>query len=204
MKQRVFILGFVFIFILGIFLIAPTYISFRDKTELLRTINISKIHNGDLILRCGRSTESFAVYLTDSNAEFTHIGIISLENGTPYVIHAVPHHKKFIKKDKLTQFLSSENTSKFALYRSKFSKEVLYEVVKEAKRFYTNKYTFDNEYDLNTNSKLYCSELILKAFRNNSIQLSLKPKELDFLIGKYPIIFPSEFTKHPFKKVNIN
>ena len=196
MKQRVFILSLVSLIIV-IFIISSSYVSFRNKTNLLKKINISAINNGDLILRCGRSTESYAVYLADSKAEFTHIGIISLENGTPYVIHAVPHNKNYIKKELLTDFLNSKNTSQFAFFRSNYDSLDLNNVVKNANSFYLKKIEFDSEYNLKTDSKLYCTELILKAFRNAGISLKLKAKEFDYGIGKYKIIFPSEFTKLP-------
>lgn len=178
-----------------LFVAHQLYFSFNSKTvEIPKELNLK---NGDLILRCGKSTESYAVILADSNTEFSHIGIISIENNIPYVIHAVPHKKYFIKKDKLKTFLSPKNASRYAVYRTKNTDEVLKKVAFEAESFYTNKYTFDNDYNLKTNSKLYCSELILKAFQNSGINLNIKPKLLNYGIGKHLIIFPSEFTKAP-------
>ena len=204
MKRKVFILGLLSVLILGIVSISYSYVSFRNKTELLKKIKFSKINNGDLILRCGRSTESYTVYLVDSKTEFTHIGIVSIENGIHYVIHAVPHKNNFIKKERLSKFLNPKYTSKFAVYRTNFSSNILTNVVNEAQKFYTKKYTFDNEYNLKTNSKLYCSELILKAFNKSKIELDIKTKDVNFLLGKHAIIFPSEFTKLPFKRIKIN
>ena len=96
-------------------LIVLSYFKFSFKNEASLSSNFKNLHNGDLILRCGRSTESFAVYLADENAEFTHIGIISLENDIPYVIHAVPSKTNLIQKEILSTFLNSKNTSKFAI-----------------------------------------------------------------------------------------
>ncbi len=178
------------------------YLKFNFKNEASLSINFNNLHNGDLILRCGRSAESFAIYLADANTDFTHIGIISIENDILYVIHAVPSKTNLVQKERLTNFLNSKNTSKFAIYRSNFNEVYLDKVVKTANSYYLNKYEFDNEYDLNTNAKLYCTELILKAFKNAGILLNIKPKEFNYVIGKHPIIFPSEFTKQPiFNKI---
>jgi len=172
-----------------------SYSSFQNSSSILKKINISLIHNGDLVLRRGRSTESYAVFLADNNAEFTHVGIISIENKIPFVIHAVPHTNKVIKKELLLTFLDKSNTSQFAIYRTSFGN--IDKVVKEAELFYQKKYEFDTEYNLDTDSKLYCTELIQKAFKNAGISLKLKVKEFDYVVGKHNIIFPSEFTKAP-------
>ena len=97
-----------------------TYFSFLSKANYANNINISSLNNGDLILRCGRSTESYAVYLADKNAEFTHIGILALENNTPYVIHAVPDKNKLVKKETLDEFLKSKNVPGPALIPYRF------------------------------------------------------------------------------------
>ncbi len=184
------------LFVFGTFLV--TYISFHLKKYNPPAVNSSYLKSGDLILRCGRSTESYAVYLADKNSEFTHIGIIAIENEIPYVIHAVPHKDKFVKKESLTSFLKSKSASKFAVYRCNLNSNILNNVTKEALSFYTKKYTFDTEYDLSTNTKLYCSELVLKAFKNSGILLNIDIQELNYIFVKHQIIFPSAFTRSPF------
>jgi hypothetical protein len=200
MKRKVILIAFLSILILSIVSITYSFSAFRNKAKLQKIINVSKLNNGDLILRCGKSSESYAVHLADNGAEFTHIGIISIEDNIPFVIHAVPHNKKFIKKEAINVFLDESNASQFAIYRTNYSN--LKEVVKEAQSFYQKKYEFDTKYNLESDSKLYCTELIQKAFKNAGISLKLKTKEFDYGIGKHKIIFPSEFTKAPiFKRI---
>lgn len=173
------------------------YLSFRYTNQLSEIVNFKKLQNGDLILRCGKSTESYIVHLADNTSEFTHIGIIRIENNIPYVIHAVPHKNKVVQKETFQAFVNPKNTSSYAIYRTNYNTNILTKVVNEAQNFYLKKYTFDNEYDLNTDTKLYCSELIQKAFKSAGIYLKLNAKEFDYVIGKHKIIFPSEFTKKP-------
>ena len=180
------------------FLTALCFINFSCKNKITSANNFTNLHNGDLIFRCGRSTNSFAVYLADKNTEFTHVGIICIENQTPYVIHSVPSKTNLIQKETITSFLNSNNTSKFAIYRSSFKQVKLDEVVIVANSYYINKYEFDSKYDLTTNTKLYCTEMILKAFKTVGIHLKLKPKEFNYIVGNQQIILPSEFTKSPF------
>jgi len=195
-KKYFITLFIVFSTIISLIILSYFKFSFKNKASLYS--NFENLHNGDLILRCGRSTESFAVYLADANSVFTHIGIIAIENDIPYVIHAVPSKTNLIQKEILSSFINPKNASKFAVYRSNINEVYLDKVVKTANSYYLHKYEFDTKYDLTTNTKLYCTELILKAFNNVGINLKIKSKELNYIIGKHPIIFPSEFTKHPF------
>lgn len=174
------------------------FLSFKNKTNYFPTETLNKIKNGDLVLRCGRSIESFTVYTADNNSEFSHIGIISIENNMSYVIHAVPCNDNLIKKEKLTDFISPKFASTYAIYRTNFNTSILKKVVNQAQLFRIKKYTFDTNYDLKTNTKLYCTELVLKAFQNTGIQLNIKPSEFNYIVGKQEIILPSEFTKSPY------
>ena len=169
-----------------------------------RELDYSLLKNGDLVLRCGKSTESYAVHIADDTSEFTHIGILIFEDNIPYVIHAVPHKMKTIKKDLLTEFSNSKKASRIAIFRSSLDDNDIQNICNEALRFYKEKYVFDTNYNLATNKKLYCTELILKAYKNSGVQLNLKTTNLNYMFGKHPIIFPSEFTKSPFKRININ
>jgi len=196
-SKKYFITLFI-VFSTIISLIILSYFKFSIKNKASLYSNFENLHNGDLILRCGRSTESFAVYLADANSVFTHIGIIAIENDIPYVIHAVPSKTNLIQKEILSSFINPKNASKFAIYRSNFNEVYLDKVVKTANSYYLHKYEFDTKYDLTTNTKLYCTELVLKAFNTVGAPLEVKSKELNYIIGKHPIIFPSEFTKHPF------
>ena len=202
MKKKILFFSIISLALICCLIVYYSFFSFQNPSSKLDVTNLSTINNGDLILRCGRSTESFAVYLADTDSEFTHIGIIAVENDIPYVIHAVPHKNKLVKKETLNDFLKPKNASKYAIYRSNYNVFFLNKVVKEANSFYIKKYEFDTKYDLTTNTKLYCTELILKAFNNVGINLKIKAKEFNYVVGKHPIIFPSEFTKTPiFKRI---
>ena len=197
MKMKIVLISILSIVILSWVILYFTYFSFLNKTTNIKNIPLTNLNNGDLILRRGRSTESYAVYLADKNAEFTHLGIISIEDEIPFVIHIVPDKNKLVKKESLKEFLKPKNASEFAIYRSHYNKFFLDKVVQEANSFYLKKYEFDNKYDLETDSKLYCTELVLKAFNNVGISLKIKATIFNYGIGKHNIIFPSEFTKAP-------
>ena len=59
------------------------FITFKNKTNCYSSETLEMVKNGDLVLRCGRSVESFTVYTADKNSQFSHIGIISIELLSP-------------------------------------------------------------------------------------------------------------------------
>jgi hypothetical protein len=171
---------------------------------------LTDLKNGDLVFRKGRSLESFAVCLADKEKDFSHVGLVILRNGIPFVIHAVPGEsdgvKDFIKLEKVEAFLSTEKASAFAVYRPGFDTEIRDRVCKVALQFYTSKCTFDYEYDIKTESKLYCTELILKAYREAGVELSgIYPSTVDLGFIRKQIILPAAFLKNPsFTRINYN
>ena len=166
-------------------------------------ILLNDLCNGDVIFRRGRSVESYAVLLADKNREYSHVGIIWIENREQFVIHAVPgennEEAEYIKKEKIAGFLSKEKASKFAVYRPYLSAQTNEKAAKNALNYYNNHYTFDGQYDLNTDNKLYCTELIIKAFGQVDSQLhNFNSTSLNFLFSTKKIILPSNIIEHPF------
>ncbi|MCK9421589.1 MAG: hypothetical protein M0Q38_03230 [Bacteroidales bacterium] len=159
-------------------------------------------HDGDLVFRRGRSVESFAVYLADRNRDFSHIGLVVMDHGKPYVIHAVPGESgekiSLVSKEPIQRFLDGSKASHWAVYRSRFSISKLHLVAIKALEFCNRKTEFDNDYDLTTDSRLYCTELVLKAYQAAGIEPGKYPlSELRFVVGIKKILFPSAFIRSP-------
>ena len=75
------------------------YFNFRNTNQLSEIATFKNLKNSDLILRCGKSTEVYAVHLADNtSSEFTQIGNISIEKRNLYVIQADPNKKNTLKK----------------------------------------------------------------------------------------------------------
>ncbi len=204
------------IFVITIVLLLSLAILFVTKYQIfssgeIRDYNaiLTELKNGDLIFRKGRSLESFAVCLVDEEKDFSHVGLVVLRAGKPFVIHAVPSEsdgEDFIKLERVEAFLSTEKASAFAVYRPEFKTEIRNQVSEIALQFYQSKYTFDYAYDLKSESKLYCTELIFKAFREAGVELSgIHPSTVDFGFVQKQIILPAAFLKNPsFTRINYN
>jgi len=112
----------------------------------------------------------------------------------------------FIKLERVETFLSSEKASAFAVCRPEFETEIRNQASETALQFYQSKCTFDYAYDMKTESKLYCTELIFKAFREAGVELSgIHPSTVDFGFVQKQIILPAAFLKNPsFTRINYN
>ena len=168
----------------------------------LKALDSIVIQDGDLVFRRGKSIESFAVIMTDKNAEYSHIGLIVMEGKRPFVIHVEPgsnmDNGDQVKKESLVAFLGSEIASHYAIYRSHLSVESVNKVTAGARSFYARKIHFDNSYDLTTDQRLYCSELILRAYQcgDPMINCVLRYMEdVNVLIARRNILMPGSFIR---------
>ena len=207
MKRIIIILAGLSI-VLGCSYLDLKLLNFRSFDRGVCRIHDNSLQNGDLVFRQGRSVESYAVNMADSQKEFSHVGIVVVVYGKTYIVHAVPadtkQDKAYVKMETPDQFLAPDKATRCAVYRSAFSPAQLETVSRQALNFYTLRYTFDDEFDLSTTTKLYCTELVLDAFSNAGIKLeNIQASEINFLVTKKKIVLPGEFLKNAsFREVN--
>lgn len=168
--------------------------------KVVNALDTLKIMDGDLVFRKGFSIESQAVLLADVHGDFSHVGIIHLQNDTPFVIHVVPDSIEnsidYTLMEKLTDFFHPNYAAKGCIMRI----NPIYETTAKSSadtafKFYKKRISFDGSYDLLTDDKMYCTELIWKAYRLNSIDLVKdNMNELNIPLIKNKIIFPSALT----------
>ena len=149
-----------------------------------------------MIFRRGISIESQIVLMSDGECEYSHVGMIYFLDGKPFVIHSVPGESngddEYIKLESLEDFLADDKASKFAIYRMRISSEdEPHKASVYAYNCYLKKYCFDNNYDLQSNSKLYCTELIWKAYKHVGIDLvENRIRSINFLMINKKMIMP--------------
>ncbi len=204
--------------LLIIFLRFTTYSSIKfHSTKQDFNKNLSAVlknfdlQSGDLIFRRGTSIESQIVLLTDSDSEFSHVGMIYKINDKSFVIHTVPaegnYDPAFIKFDSLNEFVSGERAVRFAVYRLRQNhSEKLSIASNYAYNCYNNKFRFDSNYDLNSEKQLYCTELIWKAFMQAGIDLvENRLKEINLIVINKKMIMPSSIIQsNLIKKIYSN
>jgi hypothetical protein len=200
MKKAAFIIG------MGLLLVVLVplgwFVVFRYHSS--PDVNVAEIdlRDGDLILRRGRSIESFAVVVADKDKDYSHIGIVAMDDGKPYVIHVVPGESdtrpELVIKESPESFLCRKKATGFAVYRSVFPEDSCKKVALKALGYHQNRIAFDHEYDLQSDQKLYCTELVLRAYQELKLDTGfLEYTRIRIFLGEKSILMPGIFAKSP-------
>jgi len=177
-----------------------------QKHNLSLEISKLNLQNGDLIFRRGTSIESQIVLLTDQESEYSHVGMIYKTNGKLFVIHTVPKEADadpgYIKLESIDEFLSEGKAERLAVYRLiQNSSEKINIASSYAYNCYIKNYRFDNNYDLVSDKKLYCTELIWKAYKLAGIDLVCnRLKNINIIVTSRTMIMPSSIIESKLLK----
>lgn len=138
----------------------------------------SRFRTGDLLFVRGTSWRSRIVLLLNGGgSDFSHVGVVWHRNGTPFVIHATPNSTDdqrdgAVVVDSLHRFLSTEHVLQAALYRvNDRNRGIAKRAAAAARRFAAQDRPFDHDFDASTPGKLYCTELIWRAYRAAGLNL---------------------------------
>jgi hypothetical protein len=133
---------------------------------------VTKIKDGDLIVRCGRDFTSQSLRLLNRrNTDYSHAGIIQVENNHAYVYHAMGgefNPNQALLRDALTDFIHPSTQSGFAVYRLESDSIYLLKLRSQILNDYQNKLPFDMNFDLASNDRMYCSEWVAHCMTTSS------------------------------------
>ena len=155
---------------------APLKLTAKDSSEL-RSFNVrafqsiasahSLVKQGDLILRTGNDFTSESLrQLSEYDKTYSHCGIASIENDSIFVYHALggewnPNEK--LRRDPIRLFCNPFENRGFGVFRFQFLDKDIYALDSVVRSWYKKGYTFDMDFDLSTDEKLYCAEFVSKA-----------------------------------------
>ena len=147
------------------------------KTKEENTLQ-TKIQDGDIIFQTSQSPQCEAVRIA-TNSKFSHCGIIYDINGKWFVFEAVQP----VKLTPFNEWIQHGKEAKYLVKRLKNSDKVLTPVVLQKMKAYSQQ--FDRrEYDAYfewSDTRIYCSELIWKIYKNAAnIELSKLKQLKDF------------------------
>jgi len=162
-------------------------------TERWKAVDKMKdsIREGDLILRCGNDYASYT--LCDFNQQeklYSHSGIALVNDGIMYVYSNMTgdlNPADVMRRDNVDSFLTPANNIAAGVYRYDISNEELQKLKTIITDYYNNKLQFDMNFDLSTDNKMYCAEMIAKSVQLATANRILIPKSsvTDELRQKY-------------------
>jgi hypothetical protein len=140
-------------------------------------VDVERLASGDLIFRRGRSLVSGIVLEVDRGSFFSHAGLVWKTPAGAWVIHVsvaeVPGAPDVVRIDPVTFFLSEDRAAAYAVLRHRGASQAqLAAVVQAARRFAARAVPFDGALDLATSDRLYCTELVWRAYREAGLDLA--------------------------------
>ncbi len=147
----------------------------KSKEQDVKRSEFKDFQTGDIIFHTSKSNQSQPIRLA-TNSKFSHIGIIEVSNNKVKVIEAV----ESVKKSDIKEWIKRGINEDFAVARLKEEYHPdIPNVIKEADKYLGKPYDLTFNWD---DDKIYCSELVYKAFyKGINIKLGTltRLKELD-------------------------
>ena len=169
-------------------------------TERWKVINTvaDSIREGDLVLRCGNDfiSESLSDF-SQKEKLYSHSGIAMIDNGAMYIYSNMAgdiNPDEIMRRDIVDSFTTPVHNIAVGVYRYDITKTELEKLKNIVHTHYMDKLQFDMNFDLTTDDKMYCAEMIAKSvdqateksvtFSKSLITPGLKEKYLKKLLEK--------------------
>ena len=177
-----------------------------EKIKPLLELRTEELSNGDIIFRTGRDLVSSLVLTQGDAAQFSHVGVILKQEEKISVVHSLPEDTNSasgVQVEALTAFTSFDNASNFAVYRlkgidskvrSKVTEYILQQVGKP----------FDADFLLSTDDRMYCTELVVKAFSIAGVELTANVKAIKIMLIDELVIPPDHLRQsHLLRRLSL-
>jgi len=127
------------------------------------------LQTGDLVVRRGDDMTSYMLsQLNSTDKTYSHCGLVVIEDGKPYVYHSIggeDNPDQVMKREPARVWLSPANNLAIAAYRYDMPDSVNSELVNTLYEYYGQGTKFDMDFDMGTDDRMYCSEMIYKVVR---------------------------------------
>lgn len=127
------------------------------------------LQEGDIVFRRGTGLTAQAVLYADEEGLFSHVGIVAKQRGQWMVVHAVPDEPDFpgdidrVKAEGIDKFYAMSRAAAGKVLRYADA-EVARRAAGKALRMLADSIPFDHAYNSADSSKLYCCELVERAY----------------------------------------
>ncbi len=145
---------------------------------------------GDVVFLNGNSVRSKVVRLLQGySTDYSHVGMVVMEKGIPFIVHADPAEDKVVRQ-RWDVVVRQRQVSGGAIFRLDRADVSIVDAACAAVESYAAKGTpFDHEFDLRTPGRLFCTELVLRAYRSAGVDLGKDAER------NYPHFLPAELLR---------
>lgn len=148
----------------------------------LRAIDsaIGLLQAGDLALRTGADATSHMLRgMNQKNKTFSHCGVVAIEDGEVVVYHSIggednPDAK--MRRDPARLFYSPVSNSALGIVRLDINAAQKESLLQTMRRYHAEARTFDMDFDLDTDTALYCAEAVCKAVESATGDTAFFPR----------------------------
>lgn len=158
---------------------------------------LRSIESGDLVFRTGRDMVSRIVLSQGDQARFSHVGIIVRRPEGIFVAHSIPKEENDaggVVLEPISKFFSSENAVDGAFYRVSGVSRKARKAAADYALTQLGK-PFDDEFSIADNERIYCSELVIKAYLAKGVDLRAGSAPVTVMMVQEPV-FPPESIRH--------
>lgn len=135
-----------------------------------------EVREGDVVLRRCAGLTSRLVVESDTGGVFSHVGIVVDSAGQPMVVHAVPGEPDYkgdpdrVKMTPIGDFYARGYAQAAAVMRP-LDHEAGRRAARKALEVYRRGTRFDHDFDDRDTSAMYCTELVVHAYRAAGVEL---------------------------------
>ncbi|MEO7312379.1 MAG: YiiX/YebB-like N1pC/P60 family cysteine hydrolase [Chitinophagaceae bacterium] len=125
------------------------------------------LQNGDLILRTDDDIVSASLRnFSKTDKTYSHCGIVYFEDSAWYVYHLLAGDENpsgLMQKERFERFVDAHLKSRYGIFRYSLNEEERHKMQQQVHEYMNNKTLFDTQFDLKSDDKLYCAEMVYKG-----------------------------------------
>lgn len=140
----------------------------KDSSELFQQLRQfkTKLKDGDLVERADDdATAIMLAYFSKKDKTFSHCGLVFKEDGDYYIYHIMAGHEnpsEELIRQRFDDFPDTKHKTGLGLFRYDIDSTETERLHKLVKDQYARKLKFDKQFNLKTDDKMYCAEMIAK------------------------------------------
>jgi len=128
---------------------------------------VSLVRSGNVVVRTGLGADSYLLaQMNLADKTYSHCGIVMVEHGYPFIYHCIggeDNPDARMRRDSVCVFFSPWHNFGFAIISYDYADDKVERLGEIVRGYYRQRRKFDMNFDLATDDRLYCAEMIYKA-----------------------------------------